>query len=107
MPGNLFLIQRGGGASLVRIAAGNRLYGVRLRPEGRHALSGDPRNGTEDGFASIFETIADAHSGPETFGLFAAGLFVSAETDGSVTLSREQLAGWERFHSRSNDTGQE
>jgi hypothetical protein len=107
VPGNLFLVQRGGGANLVRVAAGNRLYAVRLRPEGRDAASGGRRNGAEDRFASTFETTAAAHSGSETFGLFAAGLFVSAETDGSVTLSREQMGGWERFHLQPNDTGQE
>ena len=38
------------------------------------------------------------NTGGSTFGLTRDGLFLCAESSGSVTLSRQQVGPWERFH---------
>lgn len=103
-PANLFLDQGNGRANLVRVGAGGREFGVRLRPEGRHAASAQRQHETADRFVRTFEIVDVGDPERRTFGLRGAGLFVCAEIDGSVTLSRDRPGAWERFAVEPNET---
>jgi hypothetical protein len=103
-PANLFLDSGKGCANLVRVGVGGRKFGVRLRPEGPRAASAQRESETADKLVRTFEMVDVGDPERRTFGLRGAGLFICAEFDGSITLSRDAPGAWEQFAMEPTET---
>jgi hypothetical protein len=95
-PHNLMLAENNGSAYLFHIAPRVGRYTVRVAPE--HL--GPDEKLISDGFPARNQAFRVLWAGADersVFGLESSGLLLCAETDGSVTLSRNFLGPWERF----------
>ena len=91
-------------ANVFLVANSQTAYLVRRQPDGtQQPISVPPAEGASqtsrfahDGEASS-KTFHVMHAAGSVFGLVRAGLFLCAEIDGRVTLSRRQFGLWEQF----------
>jgi hypothetical protein len=88
---NLFLVQNASKAYLVHRASDGRFHAVLILPEQRS----DDRVEMELDYS--LELVLVPSPAKQLFGFGRHGLFLCAEPDGSVTLSREKLGPWETF----------
>ena len=101
VPRNLVMFLGSGEVHLVRTGGEGETFGVRLRPEGTYAAAVPAGHLSIEGFAPVLEAIATGDPSGRTFALRGAGLFVCAEADGEVTLSRPTPGPWEQFRALS------
>jgi len=101
-PHNVLLATSGARAYLLHIATDGERYTIRIAPEA------GAQEKTEDGTVpgtplQGFRIVRTLQGASTAFGLSSHGLFLCAEGDGRVTLSRRQLAVWERFRLIKSD----
>jgi hypothetical protein len=95
-PRNVLLVVIRGRAYLLHMAADGERYTIRIPPEQATKSAADnwcPSGALVQGFRTV--QVADGES--SSFGLTDGGLFLCAESDGRVTLSRQRPGPWERF----------
>jgi hypothetical protein len=91
VPRNLFLARDGNVAWFIRVAQdGSQCY-IQLQPEEQTATA------STEQYVGTFDVIDAGIPDRPALGLRARGLYVCAEPDGSVTLSRRELGVWERL----------
>ena len=95
-PRNLYLVAAGGAANLFRQTADGRYFSVGLRPERPNAA----RALTSDSVVSSFDIEVLGAPSQQTLALRGAGLYLCADTDGRVSLSRIHLGPWEQFQTK-------
>jgi hypothetical protein len=96
-PRNLFLVQVGDKAILVRSDDVQGFVAVRLRPEGPHAACDSWTPWTGGGLAQTFTVTLVPAETPSGFTLRSMNLLACAEPDGEFTLSRITAGSWETF----------
>jgi len=90
----VFLVVNGQVASLLRRGPDGTQHPISVRP----AVDLSQASGAahvDDAPADAFHAVDASGS---AFGLMRDGLFLCAEADGRVTLSRQQLGPWEQFY---------
>jgi hypothetical protein len=84
-------------AKLQRVNSDGVLFGVELRPEGPHVAQADPGSITPDGMVCTFKVAFTEFATPLRLAISGAGLYLSAELGGDVSLSRVAAGQWEHF----------
>jgi Glycosyl transferase family 90 len=105
-PRNVVLVAGGAGAALMRINTEGSLREVRLRPEGPHAAEAVPAALAPNGSVATLEIAATEDTDRREYFIRGAGLYLCAEPDGQMTLSRVQGGPWERFRFEASLTPQ-
>ena len=96
-PRNVFLAICGATGYLLHIAADGQRRSIHVTAEPpRHPP--DVMTASLDQWIQAFRLVEVAGAEPAGFALSCDGLFLCAEPNGQVTLSRPRLGLWERFH---------
>jgi hypothetical protein len=95
-PHNVFLAVSGGNAYLLHIAGDGNRYSIRI-PKEWHDLPAEPIASASEGWLQVFHIVDTGTTDEGSFSLSHDGLFLCAELDGRVTLSRKSIGIWERF----------
>jgi hypothetical protein len=109
VPRNLFLVPTGDTALLTRACDDGKHVSVRMRPEGPRASKDGWTPWAGGGLARTFAmvttgaTVTTEDHASKTFALRAAGLFLCAEANGELTLSRTEPGEWEQFSFEPDD----
>jgi hypothetical protein len=103
-PRNLVLVAGSARAALMRINKEGVLCEVLLRPEGPHAGEALPAALAPNGSVATLEIAATEDLGRREYLIRGAGLYLCAEPDGQVTLSRVLGGPWESFRFESGLT---
>jgi SAM-dependent methyltransferase len=95
-PPNVSVARGGVLAFLVHSDSGGERYSIRIAPQ---PLGEKPTGHGRMPTPAIqgFGIVLSADNGSYAFGLQSNGLFLCAEPDGRITLSRRELGPWERF----------
>jgi Glycosyl transferase family 90 len=97
VPRNLFLFHIGNVVVLARPDGLGSYVAVGLRPEGPEAVGDDWTPWSGGGLTQTFTMKHSPDMATGTFGLLGAGLFLCADRNGELLLSRPKCRSWELF----------
>ena len=108
-PRNVLMARVGGDGYLLHVAPDGGYYSIRVPParEAINARDGDDGAGVLPAIRWVqsFRVAQDVTTDQASFGLSDDDLFLCAEPDGRLTLSRARVGLWERFQAKSPSSG--